>query len=91
MRPQARQGFDQGGALDAEIAAHRCLGHAAIECGDDSIQLLANDAGWSAPDQAAFGCGGKAGDDVLQDQGALVLCECTEHLEQELANCFTTY
>jgi hypothetical protein len=39
--------FNQGGALDAEIAAHCCLGHAAIKRGDDGVQLLTNDGGWS--------------------------------------------
>jgi len=31
------EGFDQGGALHAKVAAHGRLGHAAIQCGDDGV------------------------------------------------------
>jgi len=33
--------FEQRRALDAEIAAHRCFGHATVQSGKDGVELLA--------------------------------------------------
>src|SRR5256885_17051927 len=61
------------------------LGHAAIERSDDGLQLLAGDRLRPAADPAAFAGGSQTGDDTFLDQGAFVLRERAEHLEQKLA------
>ncbi len=71
--------------LDAKVAAYRRLGHAVIESGNDGVQLFANDRLRPTADSAAFAGGSQTGDDALLDQGALVLRQRSEHLEQELA------
>src|SRR5256885_12269495 len=60
------------------------LGHAAIERSDDGLQLLAGDRLRPAADPAAFAGGSQTGDDTFLDQGAFVLRERAEHLEQKL-------
>ena len=52
------KGFDQRGALDAKVAAHSRLGHAAIQRGDDGVQFLADDRRWPANYWQAPAAGG---------------------------------
>ena len=76
------KGFDQRGALDAKVAAHSRLGHAAIQRGDDGVQFLADDRRWPATESAPSLGGRQSGYYPFSGQGAFVLRKRTEHLKQ---------
>ena len=68
----------------AEVAAHGGLGHATVQPGGDGIQLLAcNRLRPPACAATPFGSS-QTSNDPLLDQGTFVLCQCAEHMDQQL-------
>ena len=81
----AGQGVDQRAALDAEGAADRRLGGAAVERRDHRGELLGIDRDGTAAPTAATARGREPGLYALLDQRPLELRQRAEDMEQELA------
>ena len=79
------QRVDERAAPDAEGAADRCLGGAAVECGDHRAEFLRVDRDGTAATTATTARRGEPCLNALLDQRPLELRQCPEDVEQQLA------
>src|SRR3954454_7593219 len=79
------QRVDQGAAFDAERAAGRGLGDAAVKRRDHRGKLLGIDCDRASTSPAAALGSSKASSDSFLGQGTLELSQGAEDMEQELA------
>ena len=79
------QGVDEGAAFDAECAADRRLGRAAVERRDDRGQVLSADRGGTAATTPPAPGGGETGFDALLSEGTFKLSQRSKYMKQELS------
>jgi len=79
---ESSKGFEQRGALDTEIAAHCCFGHATVQSGKHGFQFLAGNGRRSATDTATAPRGGQSSHDAFACQSTLILGQRAKYMEQ---------
>ena len=77
------QRLDQRSTLDAKVAAHGCLRHAIVQRSKNGIELLADYHRRSPTHPAATPSRCQPCHHPLSCEGALVLCERAENMEQQ--------